>query len=353
MAKKHYRLDSILKAECPYNIIYGLRKNGKSYAVKEYCIEKALKENRKFVYIRRMSEDIKPVAKVVKYFADMPIAKYTKGEFNEIECKWGDIYLAYRDGDGKINKRKLIGYYAHLSGATHYKSQSFPDVYYGILEEFLTDEGYLLDEPDKLMSIVSTFIRNNEDGGKVFLIGNTDSRQCPYITEWGLKNFGRQKENTIDVYEVVYPDGNIKIAVEYCGNNGQQNKLILGNAKDAIVSGKWKSKAFPKPPKEENSIMLLRVLIKWEGYNYTLNVMETDKGEPYVKVAPREELDTEGMFEVVVSKEFTTNYKYRTTLNGTIVGSKIRKLYTLGKFCYADNLTGTEFTRLIKEWSVF
>ena len=46
MAKKmdFYRLDRLLENNATWNILLGERANGKSYAVKEYAINEALKE---------------------------------------------------------------------------------------------------------------------------------------------------------------------------------------------------------------------------------------------------------------------------------------------------------------------
>ena len=41
MKKKYYRLDSILKTNAEYLMLLGMRSNGKSYAVKEFLLEKA------------------------------------------------------------------------------------------------------------------------------------------------------------------------------------------------------------------------------------------------------------------------------------------------------------------------
>ena len=73
-----------------------------------------------------------------------------------------------------------------LSASTHYKSTQYPFVKNMIFEEFVTDGLYLQNECNLLMQLVSTVFRNRKDG-KVFLIGNTISRVCPYFYEWELR----------------------------------------------------------------------------------------------------------------------------------------------------------------------
>ena len=58
MKRKYYDLKPLLDAGCNWMILYGMRSNGKSYAVKKHIIDDALK-GKNFVYLRRWSEDIK------------------------------------------------------------------------------------------------------------------------------------------------------------------------------------------------------------------------------------------------------------------------------------------------------
>ena len=55
---KYYSLDNILKKNCVYNIIFGERSNGKTYAVLKYGIEQYFKNGGQIAIIRRWKEDI-------------------------------------------------------------------------------------------------------------------------------------------------------------------------------------------------------------------------------------------------------------------------------------------------------
>ena len=57
--QKFYNLSNLLKTESQYKMLLGERSNGKSYAVKEYILNEAYKNNNQFAYIRRWREDIK------------------------------------------------------------------------------------------------------------------------------------------------------------------------------------------------------------------------------------------------------------------------------------------------------
>ena len=54
---KYYSLNSILKKNADYNIIFGERSNGKTYAALSYAIEQYLKTGKQTAYIRRWQAD--------------------------------------------------------------------------------------------------------------------------------------------------------------------------------------------------------------------------------------------------------------------------------------------------------
>ena len=49
---KYYSLNNILKKDAQYNIIFGQRSNGKTYAVKKYGLEKFIKTGEQMAYVR-------------------------------------------------------------------------------------------------------------------------------------------------------------------------------------------------------------------------------------------------------------------------------------------------------------
>lgn len=83
------------------------------------------------------------------------------------------------------------------------------------------------------MDIISTIARR--DYVRVFLIGNTISRLCPYFEEWQLTHIKSQKQGTIELYRQFtnqYDEKTgepivVTIAVEYCENTGNQSKMFL------------------------------------------------------------------------------------------------------------------------------
>ena len=72
-----------------------------------------------------------------------------------------------------------------LNAEQHYAGASYLDVDDIIYEEFFARTPYLPGEPDKLVNLWSTVDRKRFTT-KIWCVGNTISRVCPYIPEWGL-----------------------------------------------------------------------------------------------------------------------------------------------------------------------
>ncbi|MFV3037454.1 phage DNA encapsidation protein, partial [Klebsiella pneumoniae] len=95
----------------------------------------------------------------------------------------------------------------------HDKSTSFPDIDLIIFDEFLTNRLYLNDEFILFMNTVSTIVRRREDV-KIYMLGNTVNKYCPYFAEMGLEHIPKMTQGTIDVY--AYGNSDLTVAVEYC-----------------------------------------------------------------------------------------------------------------------------------------
>ena len=188
--KKYYSIKNLKSTNAQYMILLGERANGKSYQVKHTVIEDFIKDETKFIYLRRWKSDIKTSA-VEIYFADVDVPKLTNGEWEGIYAWQNSIYFyKYNDAGKKIKKE--IGMYCALNEAERYKSWAFVDFGNIIYEEFITDQTYLDNEPTRLQQFVSTVLRLNS--GHVYMVGNTLSRVCPYFHEWSLEGVLKQKQ---------------------------------------------------------------------------------------------------------------------------------------------------------------
>ena len=101
--KEYYRLDKILSCKAQYNILLGQRSNGKSYAVKEFCLYDYFKNDNKFILIRRFDDEIKENI-IGSYFDDIPIEKISNNEYQGIIYYRKGFYLAKVTEDGELKR---------------------------------------------------------------------------------------------------------------------------------------------------------------------------------------------------------------------------------------------------------
>lgn len=360
----YYNITNLLKTKAQYMMLLGQRANGKSYQVKDVMLhdanepyviknilERSYEGDVKFIYLRRWKEDIKAKS-VEAYFGDMPIKKITKGKYDSVVAYNGFLYYANRDKNGDIKKGKEIGRYCALNEYERYKSQTFIGYEYIAYEEFITDGLYLYEEPRQLQQFVSTVARNRPI--TVFLIGNTLSRVCPYFSEWCLDGVLRQRIGTIDVYHHHMDDGSvIDIAVEYCANaTGVKNTMFFGQTAKQIVSGEWDTVDVPKLPKSQDAYeKVYEVLVEYQKFKFVMELLvEKMEGGVIVFIYPltskreiRRKLTTEFSDDIFTSARLDTSKKPELMIS---------ECFKLGKVCYSDNLTGSDFKHVNENFKI-
>lgn len=350
MAKQksiYYSLAQILKHNAAYNLIYGERSNGKSYAVKKYCLERFRDYGEQFVIIRRRKSDItKALADL--YFSDAPVTDIFKDK-NIIYTQSGRVYVAYQE-DGKTTDAVCVGYVRALSEAQRYSSGAYNAVQNIVLEEFISlDGGYLSNEIMLFRHIISTIARKR--AVKIFMIANTISRLSPYWREFGVKNIERQAIGTIDDYELQSEDGTIiKIACEYCANSATRSKIFFGADSKMTNEGKWLTKEYPHISidvlLDSQDLMSFVVEYNTTRFYCRLMVYTADNGV-YLYVTPKTTAPKE--YTTVYTNQVTTNPYYRYGLTPRTVREK-NVLSLIDTRCYfSDNLTGTEFYECVKK----
>ena len=152
----------------------------------------------------------------------------------------------------RILDEKPLAYGFSISTAEHDKSASFPGVTTVLFDEFLTRTMYLPDEFVLFMNVISTIIRQR-DNVKIFMLGNTVNKYCPYFAEMGLEHVKNMNPGDIDVYR--YGDSDLLVAVEYVKPNkhGKDNDLYFAfdNPKLAMITGgKWEIDIYPHCPEK-------------------------------------------------------------------------------------------------------
>lgn len=348
MAKKeYYNIENLLKTKAQYMMLLGKRSNGKSYQVKKTMLEDAFNDKGNFVYLRRWINDIKAKA-VESYFGDMPISKITKGKYTGIKAWDGYIYFTYKDEKDLEVKDKIIGRYCALNEYERYKSQTFVNYKYIAYEEFITDATYLDDEPRLLQQFVSTVARLEEI--TVFLIGNTLSRVCPYFSEWSLDGVLKQKLGTIDVYHFHTEDSTIDVAVEYCANTNNENKMFFGQASKQIITGEWDTYEMPKLPRKQYEYeKVYEMKIEYQKFNFILELLvEPKDGGIICFVYP---FTGTRKINRILSTDFSDLPNKSARLDVTKRAEYlIAECFRLNKICYSDNLTGSDFKHVLDEF---
>lgn len=339
-----YTLKNILENDCEYNMILGARSNGKSYAVKHYVIEDYLAQGVKFIYLRRFSVEIKN-SMVDAYFNDVDIAKLSKGKYTNITAYRSGIFLGHYDDNHRVIRDVQVGMIMALSTQVHYKSMSLLEYKNIIYEEFITNRLYIPNETNELQQLVSTIARNNK--ARIFLIGNTISRLCPYFNEWQLYNIPHQKQGTIEVYHMKTEskDENgdamyVNVAVEVCHEPNVKSSMFFGAVSKSMTTGSWETEEQQHLPYDyDECTMLYSLTIITHNMTYVIEVLRKDS-EYMLFVHPTNHIRTER----IIQKNFDVENKVTSKLVPICKGDKlIIKLLQLNKICFSDNLTGTEF----------
>lgn len=363
----YYNLDPLDSENAVFNLSYGERSNGKSYQVKhkkmiqpymESLVKDSVNSRDRFMLVRRWKEEIKP-EKIEQYFLDVDIYSITDGKYNCISLYKGKLWLSVYDPDAKpqIKRGDYIGYVVALSTEQTYAGASYLDVKNIVFEEFMARGSYLPHEPDKLMNLYSTVDRKRGTT-RLWLVGNTISRVCPYIEEWGLHDLiQHQKQGTIECTYVStgnYTDDGepevLKIAVEYCKSSGRSSHVI-GKHKDMLNSGSWQSDPQPQLPKSYNEYeVMYRMMFKYQSFMFIAEYLNDEEENNYCwYIYPyKGEIQDDILVisdEVKLDRHWQRNI-YNIDINN-ITLKRLLNTFTENNIFYASDLCGTDFKQCI------
>lgn len=357
--KDLYTTKNILEKGCNYNLLVGMRTNGKSFAVKHDILEDAWKSlveedgnecKQKFIYLRRWDADQKE-AYVTAYFDDM---REAKNGYRAIETITGGcwesctafrqyIYFTKIDPEtGRIIRSAPIGRYLALNMLERYKSQAFVNYTSLVFEEFITNAVYLENEPTLLQQMISTVSR--DENIRVYMVANTLSRVIPYVNDWALFNLIKMKPNTIDVYNFKNAKGKtVKIAVENCEVVETKSTMFFGKAEKQIQGGQWEVDEYPhlSRPKEFYE-RLYELKVMYQQFSFCIQLLYDNKTDgTFVYIYP---LTSNRHFDRIISDEFSSDPMHSASFKSKIKAECIINDHLRnGKVCYSDNLTGTDF----------
>lgn len=356
---KYYSLAPILKHDADYNIIFGERSNGKTYAALYYAIERYVKDGTQTAYVRRWREDIRGKRAETLFTAHVAngvIEKLTNNQFNTITYASNKYYLAFHDADGTKSEETPFCYTFALSEQEHEKSTSYPNVCTVIFDEFLTRRYYLPDEFMLFMNVLSTIIRLR-DNVKIFMLGNTVNKYCPYFAEFGLKNVPTQKQGTIDIYQ--FGENGAKVAVEYAATvetKKASNKYFCFDNQNLqmITTGKWELAIYPHlPTKYTPKDVLFKFYICFQDAILQGNIINVENDYfiyIHAKTTPIKDENTALIYSLDCNGK--PNYRRRLLSNITDIDTKITKFFAMDKVFYQSNEIGEIVRNYIKVSSV-
>ena len=231
-----YSLKDILDKHADINLIISGRSNGKTYSLCKYVLEQYKKTGKKFVYIRRWTDDIK-IANAQKLF--LPLQSEIDKIFGEgYEVTYYQKQYFLKDPEGN---KETIGHVLALSESHHQKSVSYVDIGTIFFDEFIqmAGERILPDELSRYENTLSTIIRFHTDI-KVFLLANTVSKFAPYFSYYKI-DINHMEPKDILVKDFPTDAGILRVACEYAEASNKiskkTSKYILNS--QMITKGQW------------------------------------------------------------------------------------------------------------------
>lgn len=354
---KYYSLNKINKKNATYNVIFGERSNGKTYATLKQVLENYFNDGSQFAYIRRWSVDVQPKRMNNLFNAiieDGYLEKLSGGKFTAIFYRTGRFYLCTYSDKGKpiYNEEDVIGYAFSLSENEHNKANSYPRVTTIIFDEFLTNKIYLPDEFILFMNTVSTIVRQRTNV-KIYMLGNTVNKFCPYFKEMGLSNILTMKQGTIDVY--TYGETKLKVAVEYADSKKKFKKnnfyFAFNNPKlKMITGGAWELNIYPHAPvKWKPKNIVFTYFIDFNDSIFQCEIINKDDNVfTYIheKTTPIKNPDKDIIYTLDYNPKINYNINILKPLND--YQNKITWFYTHDRVYYQNNNVGDAINNYLK-----
>lgn len=350
---KYYDASHLLKdyPDAYYYMIFGERSNGKTYSALNYAIERYFKHGEQFAYIRRFGEDVKKKnlqTLLAAHIDNGVIEKLSEGKYNLVNYSVGK-FIAYRydEESGKPETdTEPMGYAFDLNSVEHHKSTSYPKVTTIIFDEFLSRQGYLTNEFILFMNTLSTIIRDRNNV-KIFMLGNTVNKFCPYFSEMGLIHIKDQKPGTVDVY--TYADSELKIVVEYCspmsnkGGKKSDSYFAFDNPQlQMITKGTWEIAIYPHlniryRPKD----VVTNFFIIFDEQLLHCEIVVTDE-EYFMFVHPKTTPIKDDCNDIIYCDKPNERWNYRVGISNQKdrLSSIISGLLLRNRVFYSDNETG-------------
>lgn len=368
---EYYTLEPIEKIKAVYNIIFGVRSFGKTYALiekflLEYWDGRKNHELKQAAYIRRYDDALKSKfagsvmdTVICNGHGKNRIAEITNGEFDTAIYKNGAWTLAKYDHKTGLTKTDnnpfMLGF--ALNTWDKMKGGAYPYVTNIWFEEFIevSTKPYLKNEFAIFLNVVSTIARRRDV--RIWLTGNTINIYCPYFKNMGLKNVKTMKAGQIDVYSIGKTDR--KIAVEMTYDTPQYKESRKNNAYlfafeeprlQMLTKSQWELGAYPLVEDEiKQADICGRFFINFDDELYCGEIVSNDDAFIYIHTH-NDPLRPPEDCELYYTPEYSTKYNYRRRIDRpqTEAEKVIYDLFRLEKIVYDSNATGNAIENYLK-----
>lgn len=275
----------IEKMNAHYGVIFGKRSNGKTYYFLRKIIQNYAKNKEQGGYVRRYREDFKGKRGATMFDSlvqNNVISEATGGKWTTVRFYSDRWYFAKKDEDSDrlISDDTPFCYAFSLAQMEHDKSTSYPMITTVVFDEFISRVGYLPGEFLLFMNVLSTIIRQRNNV-KVYMLGNTVNKYCPYFQEMGLGHIENMEAGTIDVYS--YGESKLKVAVERTKDHnidGRKSEVYFAfdnPSLQMITGGAWELEIYPHLPMEyEDRDVIFKYFIDFNDHILQCNIIRKD-----------------------------------------------------------------------------
>lgn len=358
---KYYSSEKIDKIGAQYNIIISGRSDGKTYDIQKKILKKYAEHGEQGAIIRRWTEDFTGKRGQAMFSAlveNGEIPKITAGRWNNIKYFASKWYFCNFDAEThKIIEQdeKPFCFGFALTSYEHDKSTSYNGVTTILFDEFMTKFNYLADEFVMFCNVVSTIVRQRTNV-KIYMLGNTVTKFCPYFDEMGLKHIDKMEQGTIDVYK--YGDSGLTVAVEWADitQRGLFKKksdvyFAFDNPKlQMITTGVFELDIFPHCPRKYTPQEIQFIFFVVFAHKILQCEIISNGNDCFVFVHLKTTELQHPDSDLIYSPDMPLNaLNVRKTFMFPTdeIDRKIKDLYTAGMFFYMDNSTGDIFKNFI------
>jgi len=194
---KWFSIESVMQFNALLNFIISQRGVGKTYSSKERVIRRFEKHGELFLFLKRSETEIDATAD--NFFDDFVtkkrVFKFTKNKFYI-----GDRSIDTDDEGNTVEEItwKLLGYSAALSTTVKLKGISLQNVKTILWDEFVAYDGrYLRDEATRLLDVIETVGRMNDDVRLIATGNKNEDGFYPVLHELGLPKASDFEDNKV------------------------------------------------------------------------------------------------------------------------------------------------------------